>query len=354
MSCVRKVSALKWLGLQLAAAGASKLEISRFLGVNRKTVDIWLRPELAEKQKEALRISHQKHKEKRKVAQKQWREQNREHLRLKNKKYQEKNKKSIKSVSSQWRENNRQQLRENSCKFYSGEKIHSSLTAEDCLRIRSSYEAGVRTCDLCAQYGVGPKAIVGAVRYAGGSIQSKARSLGLRDNLSGFLDGLRCRNDKQKVILYFNSTAMTGVFKLGITSETWKMRASKNGCNEKIYTSLIKSWDLPSRFHGWCIEQCWAALRKPSDLGELAVLNGHTELREGCEIELLELVDAWVTSGCLLPDCAENRRRAAMLVIASTKSRSAIHKKVEAVLLSADWGAKLFPPAKAKVSVLEG
>lgn len=345
---------MKWLGFQLAAAGASKLEISRFLGVNGKTVDVWLRPELAEKQKEALRAGHEKHKEKRKAAQKRWREQNKEHLRLKNKKYQEENKNQIKTTSSVWRQNNLDQLRENSRKFYSGEKIHSSFTAEDCLQIRSLYEAGARTCDLCDQYGVGPKAIVGAVRHAGGVIRPKARSLGLSDNLSGFLDDLCCRDDRQKIILYFNSTAMPGVYKLGITSEGWKARASKNGCGGKIYTSLIKSWELPSRFHGWCIEQCWAALRKPSDLGELVSLNGHTELRAGCELELLELVDAWIALSCLSPDGAESRRRAAMLVLASTKPRSAIHKKVEAALLSPGWECRLFPPVKAKVSVLEG
>jgi hypothetical protein len=345
---------LKWLGLQLAATGVTKREISRFLGVNVKTVDRWLRPELAEKQKEASRASHAKHKEKRKAGQKRWREKNKEHLKLKNKKYHEENKKQIKLASSRWRESNLAQLRENSRKFYSGEKIHSSLTAEDCLRIRSLYEAGVRTCDLCAQYGVGPKAIIGAIRHVGGSIKSKARSLGLSDNLSGFLDGLHCRDDRQKVILYLNSTAMPGAHKLGITSETWKKRASKNGCDGKIYASLIKTWELPSRFHGWCIEQCWAALRKPSSLGELAALNGHTELRVGCESELAEMVDAWVTSACLLPDGVESRRRAAMLVLASVKRRSAIYKKVEAALLSANWECRLFPPVKAKVSVLEG
>ena len=344
---MRRVSALKWLGLQLAVAGVTKREISRFLGVNVKTVDTWLRPELAEKQKEACRESHAKHRERRRAEQKQWRERNKEHLRLKNKKYHEENKKQINLASSRWRESNLAQLRENSRKFYSGEKIHSSLTAEDCLHIRSLYEAGVRTCDLCAQYGVGPKAVVGAVRHAGGAIRPKTRSLGLSDNLSGFLDGLSCRSDRQRIILYLNSTAMPGIYKLGITSEGWKARASKNKCGGKIYTSLINSWELPSRFHGWCIEQCWAALKKPLNLGELADLNGHTELRAGCESELAEMVDAWVTSACLLPDGAESRRRAAMLVLASTKRRSAIHKKVEAALSSANWECRLFPPAAA-------
>lgn len=350
---MRSVSGLKWLGFQLAAAGANKSEIARFLGVSRKTVDAWLRPELAKRAKQVQRASHQRHLQERKEKQKQWRNQNKQHLRRKNKKYHEENKNLVKAVSAQWREKNREKLRKNSQKFYSGEKIHSSLSERDCLDIKLQYEAGVRTCDLCVSYGVGPKAIIGAVRHAGGVIRPKTRSLGLADSLSGFLDGLVCRDDKNQAILYFNSTSVEGVYKLGITCESWGARASKNRCNGKIYASLIKTWQLPSRFHGWCIEQCWAALSKPEDLGELAGLNGHTELRAGVESELLELVDSWVASACLPFDSPESRKRAAMLVMATAKPRSAIYRKVKAALSAPDWDQRLLPPEKAKVSVFE-
>lgn len=348
---MRKVSGLRWLGLQLAAAGASKLAIAKFLGVNRKTVDGWLSPSTADARRKYMRERYHSDKEKHKKQQKEWREKNKDYMKSKNMKNYRKNKDKYAATSARWRARNRDEIRAKSRAFYSGEKIHSSLTEADCQDIRRLYEQGVRTSDLCSCYSVGPKAIVSAVRRAGGSIRPKARSLDLADSLSGFLDGKACRKDNETVLLYLNSTCVDGVYKLGITREDWRTRALKNGCNGRIYKNLIKSWKLPSRFHGWCIEECWSTLSKPSNMEQFARLNGRTELREGVESELVGLVDSWVESACRIGDSVEGRKKAALLVSATVKRRSAIRRRLDDALSSEDWKMRLHPSECAKVPV---
>lgn len=346
---MRRVSGLKWLGFQLAAAGVSKLAIAKFLGVNRKTVDGWLSPSAADARRKYMRERYHSDKEKYKAQQREWREANKDYVKSKNRKNYYKNKDKYAESSARWREKNRDVLRANSRAFYSGEKIHSSLTELDCQDIRRLYENGVRTSDLCSHYSVGPKAIIAAVRRAGGSVKPKTRSLALADSLSGFLSGKDCRKDDEPVLLYLNSTCVDGVYKLGITRESWSTRASKNKCDGKVYRNLVKSWRLPSRFHGWCIEECWSTLKKPSSMTEFAGLNGRTELREGTESELVELVDSWVEFACGGADSVESRRKIALLVLAMARRRSGIRRRLNEVLSSGDWAMRLYPGKDAKV-----
>lgn len=348
---MKKVSGLKWLGLQLAAAGASKLAIAKSLGVNRKTVDEWLSPAAGDSRRKYMRARYNSDKQKHRAQQKKWREANKDYIKLKNAKNYNKNRDKYAVTSARWRERNRESLRASARAFYSGEKVHSSLTQSDCRNIRALYEQGVRTYDLCCQYSVGQKAIVGAIRSVGGYIKPKASGLGLADSLSGFLDGKACRKDDEPVLLYLNSTCVNGIYKLGITRESWTSRASKNGCDGKVYKDLIKSWNLPSRFHGWCIEECWSALSKPSKMEQFAGLNGRTELREGVESEFTELVEAWVECACRGGDSIESRRRAALLASVVAKPGSAVCRRINNALCSEDWRMRLYPSGYAKVAI---
>lgn len=325
----RDISALRWLVYQLAAAGAPKTKIAAHLGINRNTVSLWLNPSRLELNRQRQRESHQRHLEERKRKQKEYRDKNVEAFRAKNRKYHKENRETVAAAAKNWRDRNRDKLREQSKTYYTGERLHSQITPEMAREIKALYESGESTLQIAPRYGVGPKAIAGAVRWAGGQIRPKTAQGPLGDSLLSFLRGDLTRDPSRPVIFYVNSTSVQGAYKAGITNEQWDVRALKNKCNGVVYGTLLASWQFPSRFHGWCIETCWHLLPRPESMQPFEGLNGRTEVRTGSERELLEMVAGWCEPFAGEEDSLESRIQCASMAALHQPERSVLARRIQ-------------------------
>ena len=332
----KSIEPLHWLIYQLASAGVSKKSIAQFLSINVKSVDLTLNPAKRKDTQELARRSHQKNRTSRLEKQKQYREKNLEREKARVRKYHAENAALVKAAAFSWRESNRARLREQARKYYSGKVLHSALSDRDAAEIRVLYENGVATQQIASRYGVGVKAVTGAVRYAGGAIGSKTRKIALSDTLLGFCSGKPCRAHDESVSFYINTTCIDGLLKAGITKEGWSSRAAKNRCKGRIYKELLKTWHLPSRFHGWCIETCWASLRRPStaQLEGLERLPGWSEVRAGDSLELQGIVDSWCSPFSLETDSLESRYRCICLALEKGDPSPELKKHLVAVVES--------------------
>jgi DNA-binding CsgD family transcriptional regulator len=324
----RDISGFRWLVYQLAAAGAPKIKIAAHLGIARNTVDLWLDSSRLKLDRQSQRESHQKHLEERKRKQKEYRDQNVEAFRARSRKYHRENKETVAIAAKNWRDRNRSKLREQSKTYYTGERLHSQITPDTAREIKALYESGASTLQIASKYGVGPKAVAGAVRWAGGEIRPKTAQGPLGDSLLSFLRGDATRDSSRPVIFYVNATAVPGAYKAGITNESWKTRALKNKCNGFVYGTLLGSWQLPSRFHGWCVEACWHLLPTPDSMNCFEGLNGRTEVRAGDETALLAMVSEWCQPFVGEKDSFESRVQCACMAALHQPKRSVLARQL--------------------------
>lgn len=316
---------------QLAFAGIPKRHIADHLGLNRKTVDIWLKPSLAEKARKASRLSHKNNVQARKQRQREYRASNAEAIRAKNRTYQQNNKDRLRVLAHNWRELNRETLRQQARTYYNGDKLHRLIDPAAAIILRCLYEQGESASALAARLNVGNKAVLGAVRWAGGTVRSKTVHSPLGDSLNSYLCGHATRRHDTPVIFYLNATSVAGAYKGGITCGSWRDRAVKNKCNHIVYGPLIGTWRLPSRFHGWCVEACWLQQKKVST--EVAAvfkgLAGRTEIRAGDPAELAARVDGWCRPFDGADDTLQSRLECAAIALAHQPQRSALARRLK-------------------------
>lgn len=324
-------ASLSWLVFQLAAAGIPKFRIADHLGLNRKTVDIWLKPSLAEKAREASRRSHRNNLQARKQKQREYRAANVEAIKAKNRTYQQNNKDRLRVLAQNWRELNRETLKQQAKTYYNGDKLHSFIDPATAIILRCLYEQGESASALSAHLGVGNKAVLGAVRWAGGTVRSKTVQSPLGDSLSSYVCGHATRRHDTPVIFYLNATSVAGAYKGGITCESWQNRAAKNRCGHVVYGPLIGTWRLPSRFHGWCVEACWLQQKKvsPKVADVFKELAGRTEIRAGDPVELAARVDGWCRPFDGADDTLQSRLECAAMALAHQPQRSALARRLK-------------------------